>query len=99
MARLPGLRFGTGRILRDRSRKSGFIVRVPCRNIPTASTAKGWSWAAPDADVFGLDMRTPVDDQIEWLLRHKAPYLMTLPSNAMALAYAASREAARELGS
>ena len=42
-------------------------------------------------------MRTPVDDQIEWLLRHPAPYLMTLPSNAQALAYAASPEVARAL--
>ena len=65
---------------------------------PDGQTTKAWSWAAPDTDVFGLDMRTPVDDQIEWLLRHKAPYLMTLPSNAMALAYAASPEVARELG-
>jgi phenylacetate-CoA ligase len=65
---------------------------------PDGNAGKGWSWAAPDADVFGLDMRTLVDDQIKWLLRHKAPYLMTLPSNAMALAYAASPEVARELG-
>ena len=64
---------------------------------PEGETTKGWSWTAPDTDAFGLDMRTPVDDQIEWLLRHKAPYLITLPSNAMALAYAASPETARAL--
>ena len=64
---------------------------------PQGQTTKAWSRAAPDTDVFGLDMRTPVDDQIEWLLRHTAPYLMTLPSNAMALAYAASREVVRAL--
>jgi phenylacetate-CoA ligase len=64
---------------------------------PEGETTKAWSWAAPDTDVFGLDMRTPVDNQIEWLLRHKTPYLMTLPSNAMALAYAASPEVARAL--
>lgn len=64
---------------------------------PEGQTTKGWSRAAPDADVFALDMRTPVDDQIEWLLRHPAPYLMTLPSNAMALAYAVSPEVARVL--
>ena len=64
---------------------------------PQGEITKAWSFAAPDTDVFGLDMRTPVDDQIEWLLRHKSPYLMTLPSNAMALAYAASPEVARAL--
>jgi phenylacetate-CoA ligase len=64
---------------------------------PEGQTTKAWSWAAPDTDVFGLDMRTPVEEQIEWLLRHKAPYLMTLPSNAMALAYAVSPEVARAL--
>jgi len=65
---------------------------------PEGQTTKSWSWADPDTDVFGLDMRTPVADQIEWLLRHKAPYLMTLPSNALALAYAASPEIAKQLG-
>lgn len=64
---------------------------------PEGQTTKAWSLAAPDTDVFGLDMRTPVDDQIEWLRRHRTPYLMTLPSNAMALAYAATRVVARTL--
>ena len=64
---------------------------------PEGKASKGWSWAAPDAVTYGLDMRTPVDDQIEWLLRHPCPYLVTLPSNAMALAYGASPEVAREL--
>ncbi|MBI5262275.1 MAG: phenylacetate--CoA ligase family protein [Bradyrhizobium sp.] len=57
---------------------------------PSGQTTKVWSWLEPDADVFGLDMRAPIEQQIEWLSRHKAPYLMTLPSNAMALAYAAA---------
>jgi phenylacetate-CoA ligase len=64
---------------------------------PQGEATKGWTWAAPDTDAFGLDMRTPIDNQIEWLLRHKAPYLTTLPSNAMALAYAATPETARAL--
>jgi phenylacetate-CoA ligase len=39
-----------------------------------------------------------VEQQLEWLLRRKCPYLMTLPSNAMALAYAATPAQARDLG-
>src|SRR5262249_24684547 len=59
---------------------------------PVGQVSKGWSWQAPDTEAYGLDMRATVEEQIDWLLRHKAPYLMTLPSNAMALAYAASEE-------
>ena len=62
----------------------------PVPHYPNGQLSKGWSWLAPDADVFGLDMRASVADQIEWLSRHPVSYLMTLPSNAMALAYEAS---------
>jgi phenylacetate-CoA ligase len=60
----------------------------PVPHYPEGQSSHGWSQAAPDAEQYGLDMRATVDQQIEWLSRHKAPYLMTLPSNAMALAYA-----------
>jgi len=60
----------------------------PVPHYPEGQVSRGWSQAAPDAEVYGLDMRATVDEQIEWLSRHKAPYLMTLPSNAMALGYA-----------
>lgn len=60
----------------------------PVPHYPEGQTSRGWSQAAPDAVQYGLDMRATVDQQIEWLSRHPAPYLMTLPSNAMALAYA-----------
>jgi phenylacetate-CoA ligase len=73
--------------------RSGEIPRYP-----EGSSSKGWSQADPQADVHGLDLRTPVDQQLEWLLRKKCRYLMTLPSNAMALAYEASPAQARELG-
>jgi phenylacetate-CoA ligase len=65
---------------------------------PDGMSSKGWSNADPDTDVYGLDLRTPVEQQVEWLLRRKCPYLMTLPSNAMALAYAITPAQARELG-
>jgi len=64
---------------------------------PEGRKGKGWSWAAPDAETYLLDMRTPVENQIEWLLRHPTRYLTTLPSNALALAYAASPDQARQL--
>ncbi len=64
---------------------------------PDGITTRGWSWADPDTPVFGLDIRTAIENQLEWLTRHKAPYLLTLPSNALALAYEASPELARQL--
>ncbi|MBI5321028.1 hypothetical protein [Bradyrhizobium sp.] len=66
----------------------------PVPHYPEGQVSRGWSQAAPDAAVYGLDMRATVDQQIEWLSRHKTPYLMTLPSNAMALGYAMADAAA-----
>jgi phenylacetate-CoA ligase len=65
---------------------------------PDGITRSGWSQAAPAAPSYGLDLRTPVSDQLEWLSRKRAPYLMTLPANAMALAYAVTPEQGRKLG-
>jgi phenylacetate-CoA ligase len=64
---------------------------------PEGRVSKSWSWADAEAPVYRLDMRCPVEDQLEWLTRHKAPYLLTLPSNALALAYEASPGLARQL--
>jgi phenylacetate-CoA ligase len=47
--------------------------------------------------VHELDMLTSPENQIEWLLRKKATYLITSPVNATALAYAVSDAQAREL--
>lgn len=66
----------------------------PVPHYPEGQLSRGWSQAAPDAEVYGLDMRATVDEQIEWLSRHRTPYLMTLPSNAMALGYAMADAAA-----
>lgn len=66
----------------------------PVPHYPEGQVSRGWSQAAPDAEVYGLDMRATVDEQIEWLSRHRTPYLMTLPSNAMALGYAMADAAA-----
>ena len=82
----------SGRLAQLRIYRQGEVPQFP---EGTAST--GWSGAAPDAPTFELDMRTPIDNQIDWLLRHPCPYLVTLPSNAMALAYAVSPEIARQL--
>jgi phenylacetate-CoA ligase len=65
---------------------------------PEGRSSNGWSRADSSPALYGLDMRTPVEQQLEWLLRKKCPYLTTLPSNAMAIAYAATPAQARELG-
>ena len=64
---------------------------------PLGRDHKAWSLFSPEADVHDLDLLTPIERQLEWLLRKKAPYLMTTPSNAMALAYAATPEQADAL--
>ncbi len=44
-----------------------------------------------------LDVRTPVDQQIEWLLREKTAYLVASPSNALSISYAITPDQARTL--
>jgi phenylacetate-CoA ligase len=65
---------------------------------PDGAIQEGWSAANPEATAFALEMKTPVAQQLEWLARRKAPYLLTQPSNALALALAATPDAARGLG-
>ena len=47
---------------------------------------------------FMLHVAVPIQQQLEWLDRVKAPYLLTYPSNAMALAEAVTPESGRKLG-
>jgi phenylacetate-CoA ligase len=65
---------------------------------PDGVVSAGWNAASPQAASYGLELRTPVAQQLEWLARRGAPYLMTAPSNALALAYAATPDEARDLG-
>ncbi len=64
---------------------------------PDGWHSKGWSGARSDSDSYLLDMRTPVDDQIEWLMRKDCRYLTTLPSNALAIAFACTPAQAKAL--
>jgi phenylacetate-CoA ligase len=64
---------------------------------PDGRDGKGWSYAHPQADTHELDLMTPVVQQLEWLARKRAPYLITAPSNAAALAYAVNPQQARDL--
>jgi phenylacetate-coenzyme A ligase PaaK-like adenylate-forming protein len=65
---------------------------------PEGHDWKGWSYTSPQTAAHDLDLLTPVEQQIEWLLRKKAPYLATSSSNAMALAYAMTPEQVRAIG-
>jgi phenylacetate-CoA ligase len=76
-------------------------IRVHKRDAPPypeGRDGKGWSFANPDASTHDLDLLTPAEQQLEWLSRKKARYLLTAPSNATALAYAATPAQARDLG-
>jgi len=73
--------------------RTGFIPRYP-----DGASSQGWSRADLAAETHQLDLRTPVEQQLEWLSRKACPYLATSPSSAMALAYAATPAQARDLG-
>jgi phenylacetate-CoA ligase len=64
---------------------------------PDGRDGKCWSGASLEAPIHELDLLTPVEQQIEWLLRKKAPYWRTSASNALAIAYAVTPAEAREL--
>jgi phenylacetate-CoA ligase len=64
---------------------------------PEGRKRERWSQESPQSGLFELDLTALPEQQIEWLLRKRAPYLMTSSSNAMALAYSATPEQAREL--
>ena len=85
----------------DTSRPLAMIKMYSAKDIPPMPEGfhgKGWSQASPDADTFGIDMRTPLDQQLVWLESRKAPYLITSASHATAIAYAAGADRSRALG-
>jgi phenylacetate-CoA ligase len=85
----------------DTSLPLAVLRRFPDEPIPTDAEGKiesGWSFADPDALMYKLEILAPLQTQLEWLTRHKAPYLLTFPSGALALAHAVSPQQGRSLG-
>ena len=85
----------------DPSRPLAMIRRAendPVPPYPDGATRKGWSFADPQAPLYILELKTPVDRQIEWLSRKKAPYLLTPASGALGIAHAVTPESGRALG-
>jgi phenylacetate-CoA ligase len=65
---------------------------------PEGNVYRGWSMSDPDTPAYELELTTPVEQQLEWLRRRKAPYLRTQPSAALAIAHAVTPEQGRALG-
>jgi phenylacetate-CoA ligase len=85
----------------DTSRPLAVLRRFPDEPIPSDGEGKvetGWSFADPETLMYRLEILTPIERQLEWLTRHKAPYLLTFPSGALALAHAVTPEQGRSLG-
>ena len=85
----------------DASRPMAMIRRAendPVPPYPDGATRKGWSFANGDAPLHILELKTPIDQQIEWLSRRKAPYLLTPASGALGIAHAVTPESGRALG-
>jgi phenylacetate-CoA ligase len=84
----------------DPSRALASIRTYPGDNAaryPAGKISKGWI-IGRGGPLFALDVATPIEQQLEWLSRVRAPYLLTYPSNAYALAEAVSVEKGRALG-
>lgn len=85
----------------DTSRPLAVLRRFPDEQIPAdaeGAVERGWSFADPETLMYKLEILTPVQTQLEWLARHKAPYLLTFPSGALGLAHAVTPEQGRSLG-
>jgi phenylacetate-CoA ligase len=65
---------------------------------PDGNVWSGWSMSDPDAPAYDLELTTPVERQLEWLARRKAPYLRIQPSGALAIAHAVTPREGRALG-
>lgn len=85
----------------DNSRPLATIRRFtndPAPPGPEGRVSNGWSLSNPGAPLYEMELMAPVEQQLEWLLSHKAPYLMTQPSGALAIAHAVTPERGRALG-
>jgi phenylacetate-CoA ligase len=85
----------------DNSRPLAAIRRFtnePAPRGPEGRVSSGWSLVNPGAPLYEMELMTPVEQQLEWLARHKAPYLLTQPSGALAIAHAVTPEYGRALG-
>lgn len=82
----------------DTSRPLAVIGRFGEEPPDPAEVKTGWSFADPTAPFCELDLTTPIEGQLEWLRRWKAPYLHTHPSGALAIAHALTPAAGRALG-
>lgn len=65
---------------------------------PEGRHHKGWSYACRESESHEFDIKRPVEQQIEWLLRQRAPYWRTSASNSSAIAYAVTPAQAKALG-
>jgi phenylacetate-CoA ligase len=65
---------------------------------PEGNVWSGWSMSDPDAPAYDLELTTPVEQQLEWIARRKAPYLRIQPSGALAIAHAVTPREGRALG-
>jgi phenylacetate-CoA ligase len=85
----------------DVSRPMAAIRRAendPVPPYPDGATRKGWSFADLQAPYYILELKTPVHQQIEWLARKKAPYLIAPASGALGIAHAVTPASGRALG-
>ena len=65
---------------------------------PEGSVSNGWCLGDPKSLMYELELMTPVEQQLEWLARCKAPYLLTQASGALAIAHAVTPAQGRALG-
>jgi phenylacetate-CoA ligase len=84
----------------DRARPLASIRSFPGderASSPAGNVGRGWIMGGSGPH-FLLHVSVPIQQQLEWLDRVKAPYLLTYPSNAMTLAEAVTPERGRKLG-
>ena len=65
---------------------------------PHGQVSVGWSLGKQSGPLYEFELMTPVEQQLEWLSLHKAPYLLTQPSGALALSHAITTAQRQALG-
>jgi phenylacetate-CoA ligase len=65
---------------------------------PEGHVKAGWSLGHPDTPYYEIELLTPLEQQLAWLVRRRAPYLVTQASHALSIAHAVTPAQGRALG-
>jgi phenylacetate-CoA ligase len=65
---------------------------------PDGRVKAGWLLSHPETPLYEIELLTPIEQQLDWLARHRPAYLLTQASHALAVAHSVAPTQGRALG-